>query len=608
MATKKASEIDLDRDIEYVPIKVTTGILFHIGAGIYQSIAGALKELVSNSYDADATEVLISTDYPNFTQIKVVDNGSGMTKTRFRQAMATVGSSLKMILDPARQTPKYSRPIIGRLGIGLMALSQVCSEATIESQAEGSSTKFVAKLDFSEFKRRVETQEKNIRLDVLRERYGGEKEMRALLKKRGLPEETREDIKTILDILDEVPLKRKQREVEYEQLGYCMLFPDLPATLGEHGTTITLTNIDAPVRELLADTGRAQKTLPTFYQERDYSWGKYSDELNKMRWEDLCALLRKSSGGKTTYQLLPTYHQFLWELALMTPIQYLSEGPIALRTSLLRTKKEELTSYNFDLLVDNRSLRKPILMPSGQFSSREEELEEIYDYYLKTFQYDEEVASERLKFQGYIYWQRKQVQPSVVRGVQVHIRNVGIGLYDQTLMNFSTVNLTARVGQISGEIYVDEGLERALNVDRNSFRVTDEHYVALQHYVWKLLGTATRRDGIIGMSFESYWLRKERENDLRQNRHISSLRDSVKKISKGKLEIAFHSKKSDKPFEIDDNRIVIYDKSSRWPRSKPERWLSQRLLIPAEAARASGAKLNEVLKLLESTLLTSIDE
>ena len=95
MATKKGTNRDLDKNIEYVPIKVTTGILFHIGAGIYQSIAGALKELISNSYDADATEVLISTDYPNFTQIKVVDNGSGMTKTRFRQAMATVGSSLQ---------------------------------------------------------------------------------------------------------------------------------------------------------------------------------------------------------------------------------------------------------------------------------------------------------------------------------------------------------------------------------------------------------------------------------------------------------------------------------------------------------------------------------
>src|SRR5437764_6722230 len=99
MATAKTSPTNKKEEPIYVPIKVTTGILFHIGAGIYQSIAGALKELVSNSYDADATEVLISMDYPDFAQIKIVDNGSGMTKARFRQAMAAVGSSLKMILD-----------------------------------------------------------------------------------------------------------------------------------------------------------------------------------------------------------------------------------------------------------------------------------------------------------------------------------------------------------------------------------------------------------------------------------------------------------------------------------------------------------------------------
>ena len=64
-----------DENIEYLPLKVTTGILLHIGAGIYHSAAGALKELASNSYDADATEVVITTDFPRFEQIKVVDNG-----------------------------------------------------------------------------------------------------------------------------------------------------------------------------------------------------------------------------------------------------------------------------------------------------------------------------------------------------------------------------------------------------------------------------------------------------------------------------------------------------------------------------------------------------
>ena len=103
-------------------------------------------------------------------------------------------------------------------------------------------------------------------------------------------------------------------------------------------------------------------------------------------------------------------------------------------------------------------------------------------------------------------------------------------------------------------------------------------------------------------------MRKERENDLRQHRHVKNLRDIVKRISKEKLDITFYARSSDKPFEITGSHIVVYDRSPRWPRAKPERWLYQRLLIPAEAARASGAKVEDILKLLESTLLTADDE
>src|ERR1700752_902635 len=143
-------------NIEYVPLEVTAGVLVHIGAGIYHSVAGALKELISNSYDADSPQVIISTNYPRFEQIRVVDRGLGMTSIRFKQAMRSIGSSLKGVLEPKRLTRKYDRPVIGRLGIGMLALSQICSKATIESQVEGSELKFVAELDFSQFKKKAE--------------------------------------------------------------------------------------------------------------------------------------------------------------------------------------------------------------------------------------------------------------------------------------------------------------------------------------------------------------------------------------------------------------------------------------------------------------------
>jgi hypothetical protein len=44
-----------------------------------------------------------------------------------------------------------------------------------------------------------------------------------------------------------------------------------------------------------------------------------------------------------------------------------------------------------------------------------------------------------------------------------------------------------KFGQVSGEVYVQEGLESALNIDRASFRETDPHYLALRAVLWKQL-------------------------------------------------------------------------------------------------------------------------
>ncbi|MGB0386375.1 MAG: ATP-binding protein [Ardenticatenaceae bacterium] len=62
---------------EYIPLKVSAGVLLQIGAGIYSSVAAAFKELVSNAFDADASELTISTDVPRFEEMKIVDDGPG---------------------------------------------------------------------------------------------------------------------------------------------------------------------------------------------------------------------------------------------------------------------------------------------------------------------------------------------------------------------------------------------------------------------------------------------------------------------------------------------------------------------------------------------------
>jgi hypothetical protein len=60
---------------------------------------------------------------------------------------------------------------------------------------------------------------------------------------------------------------------------------------------------------------------------------------------------------------------------------------------------------------------------------------------------------------------------------------VGIGGYDSTFLKFYKEIETIRNRWVSGEIFVDEGLESSLNIDRDSFNEHDEHYKRLQSHL-----------------------------------------------------------------------------------------------------------------------------
>jgi len=486
-----------------------------------------------------------------------------------------------------------------------MALTQVCDEATIESQTPGSTTKFVATLSFSEFRQRKQKQTEAAKVDIFRELaavYGGIEEMKQRLESLAPESDEYTAMLAQYELASRAEMifrERGMEDPESEHLGYCVLFPDLPAVQGKQGTLITLTRIDEGVRAALRDEGRSKDAMPQHYKEM--GWDEYCDEINGWAWDELCKRLQMKT-SQLAYQSLPRYHQFLWELSSMTPVQYLEGGPVLLEPDLLRRKKEELDRFSFSVLVDNRPLLKPVLLPSGAVAC-EDKLERGYDYYLETFSQDETVDEELLKYEGYLFWQRKQVEPSSVRGIQIYIRNVGIGLYDRTLMGFSVVNPTSRAGQMSGEIYIEEGLERALSVDRNSFRETDAHYLALQEHLWKLFGSATRGDGIMGMSVDAYWKRRDRREEQAHRKHVQKLTEQVQQVSEGKLVLKFSDEDNPQPYVVGDNQITVYDSSPRWPRSRSERLLYQQLLIPVRAAIATGASAEQVLDLLEEFLL-----
>ena len=92
-----------DKKPESTPIFAAQKIIADISSGIYRSPAAAVKELISNAYDADAEKVTISTDPPNFRNLVIRDTGSGMTIEDFVHVATHIGGSRKRIITAKKQ-------------------------------------------------------------------------------------------------------------------------------------------------------------------------------------------------------------------------------------------------------------------------------------------------------------------------------------------------------------------------------------------------------------------------------------------------------------------------------------------------------------------------
>src|ERR1041385_3762526 len=121
------------------PINVSLRVIADLSQGLYRSPADALKELISNAYDADSpsVEINFSNDFDTLT---VRDKGKGMVMEQFVQIMETIGGSSKRSVDTEnKETTPSGRKIVGRIGIGLLSVSQIANKLELQSTTKGSS-------------------------------------------------------------------------------------------------------------------------------------------------------------------------------------------------------------------------------------------------------------------------------------------------------------------------------------------------------------------------------------------------------------------------------------------------------------------------------------
>lgn len=108
----------------------------------YTSVEAAIKELVDNCYDADATHVTV--DFPNpfdYSKIFIVDNGDGMTPNEVREQYLKIASSRSS--RKGDTTYGRRRKVKGRKGIGKFAGLTVATFMEVTSRARGQETTIV---------------------------------------------------------------------------------------------------------------------------------------------------------------------------------------------------------------------------------------------------------------------------------------------------------------------------------------------------------------------------------------------------------------------------------------------------------------------------------
>lgn len=106
-------------------------ILNHLGRGLYRSFATVIAEAISNSWDAEATKVYITIAKDKLT---VEDNGKGMNDTDFQEKFLKVGYSRRQDVSN-----KSKRKVIGRKGIGKLAMLSISEKVTLVSKKDGAS-------------------------------------------------------------------------------------------------------------------------------------------------------------------------------------------------------------------------------------------------------------------------------------------------------------------------------------------------------------------------------------------------------------------------------------------------------------------------------------
>jgi hypothetical protein len=474
-------------------------VLARVTDGIYRQPSSAIRELISNAYDADADNVWIDTDAPRFENMTIRDDGNGMSIEVLTNLIHHIGGSAKRSGDSKKASlgvtdksdptlsPNKQRRLIGKIGIGLFSVAQLTRHFSIVTKQEGKDYYLIA--------------------DVVLNNYS--EQVVATQEKRG----------------------------EGFDTGFVKIRTERTDNLAAHGTDILLKNIKKSARDQLksvdiwlqesADLSPGQEIKAT----RQFHIGcTDQDEKELIRVEpslpwketdlgdDRFLLLYKAMISRSAQTISPklesdldNYLGMLWALGLSVPVDYIDKHPFLLTGSEYpkvyrlnndpKSKAEEHSlpqdttvkdyfqletnthSTGFNVYIDGIKLYRPIKFTGLPSTGAAVKAPILFVGSAKpdVSKYSPALTGGDLAFEAYILWCPKII-PKEHNGVLLRINNATGILFDTTFMRYQIAEHVIK-GQLTIEIFVREGLDSALNIDRESFNIAHPHYQMIMRWL-----------------------------------------------------------------------------------------------------------------------------
>jgi hypothetical protein len=501
-------------------------VLARITEGIYRQPASALRELVSNAYDADATEVVILTDAPRFGHITVRDNGRGLSPEVLTQLVKHIGGSAKRtekgkelgITSPTdANRSEGGRQLIGKLGIGLFSVAQFTRHFLIITKTAGDEFRTVADITLG----KRDEQQAVMALE-------GEGERKYETGRFLIWREPTTDKKahgTEIKLLDLLPRTRDELASDdvWTRQDYQQEVPDAEKT-------------EPPELHI----GRMDKKTGLLSIQPALPWREADGP--RERFEKLVQKLRSLTSVRESVDLRKACDNYLWSLwtlALSAPVRYLEGHPFDLkndeeilffeienrlkgqarpleipkgkspRKALELKSPDGATAGRFEVFMDGVQLLRPILyrdLPRTQSPVKTPLLfigrhREEFAGKLR------ELSGGPLEFEAYLFW-APRIVPKQHQGVILRVGNASGALFDAEFMGYETSELT-RKSQVTAEIFVSEGLDDAINLDRESFNYAHPHYQFLTKWLHSAFRQFSNRQKELGKQLRAVQRRRD---------------------------------------------------------------------------------------------------